>query len=219
MLIEFDASTYWQRSDRFGPKMGFCLANQRPGTNKFFYVVIPKNASSFVTVGIKELGWSSAYFQEIYKPGREQKALVILRDPMDRWISGIVQYLSMYHFTTISTITKDIFELLVDKVVFDDHTECQTYYLNGLETADCIFLNDKNNLRGSLHKVLVEKFFENNSTFNKIDNLNAAERSVAHKKFKEEILFHLNNNSTAIEKIKSYYKKDYDLINSVHYEN
>jgi nicotinamide riboside kinase len=219
MLIDFDFNKYWQRDDRFGPTAGFCLANHRPGVERFLYVVIPKNASSFVTDGLRNMGWSSAYYQEIYKPNRNQKVLVILRDPYQRWISGMVQYLSMYHGDTIKSITKDIFELLVDKVVFDDHTELQSYYLNGIDTNDCVFLNAKDNIRGWLNKTLIEKFSENNTPFIDIGLLNNSQLDYSHKFFKEELLKNLNNNISAVEKIKSYYKKDYDLINSIQYEN
>lgn len=219
MIIEFDWTKYWIRNDRFGPHAGFCLTNSRPGLEKYFYVVIPKNASSFVSDGIRQLGWTSNYYQEIYKPNRGQKVLVVLRDPYKRWVSGIVQYLSMYHTNNIPIITKDIFDLLIDKIVFDDHTEFQSYYLHGIDTNDCIFLNSDLNLRGMLHKTLVEKFFENNTPFININDINHSEYSSSHKNYKTQILNHLNNDSKSIEKIKLFYKKDYDLINSIHYEN
>jgi len=61
-----------------------------PDSTKFF-VNIPKNASSFVLFWGNSHGWIAGNCWE-FKTLNEM--LVILRDPMDRWISGIAQYIN-----------------------------------------------------------------------------------------------------------------------------
>ena len=59
-----------------------------------FIVNIPKNASSFLLSWTSKFGWHSA-LAENYEH-RISEMIVVLRDPLDRWISGIAQYLNGY---------------------------------------------------------------------------------------------------------------------------
>ena len=59
-----------------------------------FIVNIPKNASSFVSSWTNKFGWHAALAEN--HEHRIAEMIVILRDPLDRWISGISQYLNGY---------------------------------------------------------------------------------------------------------------------------
>ena len=63
---------------------------------KYFYLNIPKNSSSFIKKCLGSLGWS---FDNI-RSYPDAKIIVALRDPVKRWISGISEYLFMYHTVT-----------------------------------------------------------------------------------------------------------------------
>ena len=58
-----------------------------------FIINIPKNASSYIHDWAKQQGWRTTLAAN-EKSTREM--IVILRDPVDRWISGIAQYIVTY---------------------------------------------------------------------------------------------------------------------------
>lgn len=57
-----------------------------------FIVDIPKNASSFLGDWTSRYGWRAAVAHNYEH--RIAEMIVILRDPLDRWISGIAQYIN-----------------------------------------------------------------------------------------------------------------------------
>jgi len=72
---------------QFGYGSGMISPNQM-----MFIVDIPKNASSFLNLWLSQYGWGAAVARN--HEHRISEMIVILRDPLDRWISGISQYLN-----------------------------------------------------------------------------------------------------------------------------
>jgi hypothetical protein len=58
-----------------------------------FILNIPKNASSFVLDWARRHDWKAALAQDVTAA---QEMIVLLRDPVERWISGIAQYVNTY---------------------------------------------------------------------------------------------------------------------------
>lgn len=103
-----------------------------------FLLNIPKNASSYLSSWSHALGWSHTWCGEL--PNTVKETCVILRDPVDRWISGMAQYLNGYILhvrgpqgpvfsgdpfdpTLDRKITADMFiehyNMLVERIIFD----------------------------------------------------------------------------------------------------
>lgn len=61
-----------------------------------FLVSIPKNASSSLVDWLGRYEWSSAVVGDNCNWNNVGEVLVVLRDPVERWISGIVQYIHTY---------------------------------------------------------------------------------------------------------------------------
>jgi hypothetical protein len=62
-------------------------------TQQRFLLNMPKNASSYMSDWTYRHGWRAALLENCPKVN---EVIVILRDPVDRWISGICQYLRTY---------------------------------------------------------------------------------------------------------------------------
>lgn len=78
-LEDFDHGGYWHPSTDW----------------LMFYCLIPKNASSWTSQVLAHNGWVRGQIEQC--PRRTiDELIVILRDPVDRWVSGIAQYLSSY---------------------------------------------------------------------------------------------------------------------------
>jgi hypothetical protein len=63
-------------------------------THDRFIINVPKNASSFVLDWGRRHGWSAALAENHSDTITEM--IVILRDPVERWISGMAQYINSY---------------------------------------------------------------------------------------------------------------------------
>ena len=61
-----------------------------------FIVNIPKNASSYILDWAKHHNWSTTEIFNDTKQHYVSEVIVVLRDPLQRWISGIGQYLTSY---------------------------------------------------------------------------------------------------------------------------
>jgi hypothetical protein len=126
------------------------------------FVHIPKNASSFVKGCLINNGWQHS---NTFVPSNHY--LVVLRDPLERWLSGMAEYqvnsnqLDLDAHTIFNTIT------------FDDHTELQTYFLKDVNITKTTFLLFGDNLRNDLNTFLLAYGFNNGVTG--IENINASD--------------------------------------------
>jgi len=66
-----------------------------------FVLNIPKNASSYVLDWAGRHGWSMATVGDSCSWDQVQEMIVVLRDPLDRWISGMAQYLNTYILSVV----------------------------------------------------------------------------------------------------------------------
>ena len=162
------------------------------------FIHIPKNASSFVKGCL--LG------TEKYKHSNNLIAadhyLVTLRDPIERWISGIAQFMSVdinQHITLHE---------LVNTITVDDHTESQTYFLQGIDIDSCTFLKVDQNLRTNIKLWLNENGYTVN--IDDIPNINQGNQLV-----KDRVAAMVDSNSQIKLKLATHYEQDYALINRV----
>lgn len=114
---------------------------------KYNLVHIPKNASSEIKNVLNT--WQHSNYFEIKN---SVEHLVILRDPTDRWISGVAEFLVGNNAHTgflNSNLSVDEIEqamnnrlvqnLLFDFAIFDGHTIPQCWYLRGLNLDNIVF--------------------------------------------------------------------------------
>lgn len=196
-----------------------------------FIVNVPKNASSFVADWGFRNGWRAAIAEN--HPEIEE-IIVILRDPMDRWISGIAQYLRGFilgvhgpngpifpgdpitEYDYVMTVEDfvaqytDVTERLIFDVIsrFDDHVWPQWEILEGL--PDCrrtwFYLDDQltRRLGDYLGWALVDGLDQNRGD----DDLN-------NQGLQEFFRQRLQQRPELKTRIQKHYKRDYDLIEQV----
>ena len=135
-----------------GHTFGTCMT--KPDCN-FMYVNIPKNASSWTKPNLLDLKFE---FYNYHTDKLDKHAMVVLRDPMERWLSGICEYFTLYHRNIDTTqFNKAFYELLMDQVTFDDHTEKQVYFIEGLDPARCTFFLCDDTYRTAFTEFLRQK--------------------------------------------------------------
>jgi hypothetical protein len=164
------------------------------------FVHIPKNASSFV----KGCLFCTEKFIHSNSLINAEQYLITLRDPIDRWVSGIAQFMNTelnQHLTLHD---------LVNTITFDDHTELQTYFLQDIDIDRCTFLKVDQNLRKNIKLWLNENGYTVNADV--IPNINEGNLTM-----KNRFAAMIDGNSQIKLKLAKHYEQDYELINSVQY--
>jgi len=70
-----------------------------------FLLNIPKNASSYLLDWGTRQGWTNAIVGDTCDWHRCKEIIVVLRDPLERWISGIAQYINTYILSVVGPNT------------------------------------------------------------------------------------------------------------------
>lgn len=195
-----------------GHAFGECMSHV---DSAFMYVYIPKNASSWTKPNLKDWGWEFYNYHEDLQI-KNKKAIVVLRDPLERWISGIAEYLYLHHYdTNVWEINNHMINLIFDRVVFDDHTERQINFLHGLDRGNCVFFKCDENYRKNFSDFLNENNMPNE--YYKYDFQHVSANSRIRNEFKNLFQQQIEKHSKYREAIEWYFKKDYDLYFNVEF--
>ena len=204
--MKINAGFYQQWTTK-GHELGTCMSHPN---GDLMYINIPKNASSWTKPNLLDWGWQ---FYNYHTDDINKTAIVVLRDPVERWVSGIAEYLTLYHPNFILH-DFEAMDLIFDRICFDDHTERQVNFIHGLDTEQCIFLKCDDDYSKNFSNLLAEHNMPNR--YFKYDPQHVSEHSPERKKFK--IIFQREiENSKYLESVKNYFQPDYDLINSVQF--
>lgn len=174
------------------------------------YIPIPKNASSFMREWVAaNFNWTTTYD---YGIAPKDQYIVILRDPFERWLAGVAQYMPKEH--NYLNLTNDkILRFVCKHVEFDEHTKLQVDFLRGLDTKNIIFFPFNKNL-----SILLKNYCKNNKLLdNYIDVpfINVSNHDTLKFKFKTALRDFLHKNPEYVDSIKKYYEADYKLLSTI----
>jgi|LakMenEpi03Aug12_release.lakeMendotaPanAssembly.Ray.scaffolds.fasta_scaffold771666_2 hypothetical protein len=177
----------------------------------YFFLSIPKNASVFISNVLHQNKWQYSDLS-IY---RGQNVFCIVRDPVERWISGIATYIATnilgenYGSEMFIRDYNELVERLIfDNINFDDHTTPQIEFVSLVPANMNIkfFLADKNQLLDNLSQYIN---YELKYDLSKI-NENASKNNFDKRNLVN--LFQKILNQKYIDKIKTTYRLDYLLL-------
>jgi hypothetical protein len=199
---------------------------------KTIYHGIPKNASSFIDQLLHSNGWNLFINNEdtlittnTDMPISEVvNCFVVLRDPFDRWVSGITQYIATFGFDTLldkdnaitgMAIRSQVMEIITNIIDIDDHTLPQHYYFANLHPGvDKTYFWVNKNLKNNM--LSFYNLTDNNKTVLPTNNEGKPDDfTIIRNILKTKILRYLDHNPLFKQQIINYYKKDYDIIGSV----
>ena len=181
-----------------GHHLGECWVHNKSYT----YINIPKNASSYLKACLMGSGQRWVYSDHFIET---EQNLVILRDPIDRWCSGMAQSL----FNSGKESSNNI---IFESITFDDHTELQTYFLQGIDLTKTIFFLVSDNLTKNL-----SDWAEENGNVIATENISEynTSRHDDRDKLKQRFLDAVANYPEYMLKLKKHFEADYKLIESV----
>jgi hypothetical protein len=103
-----------------------------PDMKNLIYVQIPKNASCWVKYYLDELGAvTHNYYDQGFDAVTDQ-ALVVLRDPIERWISGMSQVLTGFDPSHSMHVSHIDWDLTTRSIFRNNHTQPQHEFVANL---------------------------------------------------------------------------------------
>ena len=101
-------------------------------TQHYVYVPIPKCASSWMKSTFHWERFVNFETQDQDVP-HDAEFLVVLRDPIDRWISGLAQFHRGSRLKWHKHYRNLGWDRVLSRVIFDNHTEHQTSFLQNID--------------------------------------------------------------------------------------
>ena len=143
--------------------------------------------------------------------------VVVLRDPIDRWITGIAQHITTNvlgkDFGSTHYLEQDnelVHRLMFDQVVFDDHTEQQSWFLEPFNLEKAVFFYCNSSLSKNL-----DTYFDNRFQLATRPYVNVSQDQFDNANLVEHFKKLVYNNKDYQNRLRSYFVRDYDLIHSV----
>lgn len=209
-------NSFYQEFEDHLKSRGFTYGGGRiDKNNQFFYLNIPKNASNYLDRLFAHSDWNIANLETI--DIKKTRCIIVLRDPVERWLSAIVQYamstlgehVGHKFVENYNAVTE---KLLFDQVIFDDHTMPQYYFFDRVKyqySTEYFYHNsDMIPHMAKRYNLKLDQEFEGNTTKSNID-----------KQIMMDFLrTRINQDKNLINAIKNRYREDYRLINSVQFQ-
>jgi len=192
-----------------GHVFGECMSK---ADTDLMYINIPKNASSWTKPNLKDWAWElyNYHTDNLY----HKHALIVLRDPVERWLSGIAEYMYLYHRNTDSVhLSKGFFDLVFDRVAFDDHTDRQILFLQKVDLDNCTFFECNDKFKTNFSDFLNNKGMSN--SYSRYEDQHVTKNSPERLKFYNIFKQQLDTNSKYKQQVEWYFEKDHSLFNSV----
>jgi hypothetical protein len=144
-----------------------------------------------------------------------------LRDPVDRWFSGVTEYFFRFHQDVMQKENQEVIKFICDRKFFDEHTELQINFLEGLDTDQITFFYMDKDLIANLEHFISNKFSLLNHKRQYIKKLrnNYMYYSPEKLRFASLLKQYAQEDLNFIESLKSFYKHDIELISRIRFYN
>lgn len=207
-------------------------------TQCLIYVNIPKNASSWAKHHMP--GWSFNFISKQFDGPANQRLpkwrdqysaqyMVILREPIDRWITGLAQYLRGWDPVHPMYIDNLDWDRVMQTIKFDSHTDLQINFIQGIDFDKTYWLCCDANLHKNFAAIL-EKFRQvpisitlpdqdTENIFNvtsKVQPTVTPGYTTARQQYIVDCIKNkLQQRPDYVERIREFYQQDIELYNSV----
>lgn len=184
-----------------------------------FYLNIPKNASTYLSNTLLNNGWQHHTLGD--SSHLVKQCIVVLRDPVERWISGFATYCSSwllgygYGSDHLVADYNQLTERIVfDNLIFDDHTAPQSWFVDQLPVLMHTTYFDLN--KDTV--VNISKYLSCDLNTSDVD-ANISENHYDQEQLTRFMRNKLVNRPDLVERINEQYSDDFKLIDSVQFYN
>lgn len=145
--------------------------------------------------------------QDTFNLPNNTKVICILRDPIDRWISGTVEFFSQIPPSSILGMNKSlVFWLDKEPYAWDFHTEHQSKDINTSWDIDYFWFGP----------TVLQDIQAKYKCFDKIIHTH---REKFRTPYRQAIIEFMQNNPQVESRLKTFYKNDYTLIENSQFVN
>ena len=186
------------------------------------WINVPKCGSSFMQKIFHDFGWSE-YKHHTALLKTDMDKVMVLRDPVERWISGFSEYALDHPWLESYLDDNKVWELILSNPVFDDHTQFQHKFMEGFNTDNLcyIYMQDQpKNFYSALENWCNiyympitpgrQSRFMHWTTKN-----NPAENEPVRGRVNKKIREKLQEDKTKRAKIRELHKQDYQFMDSI----
>ena len=180
-------------------------------TLKYAWINIPKNGSSFIQKVLGDNAWNNVPEDLISSIAESPsiKKIVVLRDPVERWISGFAQCMSDRNIDVLNLLDDDRFiDTVMMNPVYDDHTEYQHRFIGNAHNLEYIYMQKS---RPNEFYRLLAAWVRNTGGVANFDNwrdpVNPASNDTTKFAINNKLMPYTNYNV-----LKDLHKKDYGLF-------
>src|SRR6056300_291286 len=179
---------------------------------KYAWINIPKNGSSFIQKTLDDNAWNNVPDDLINSIAESPsiKKIVILRDPVERWISGFAQCMSDRNINILDLLDNNKFiTTIVMNPVYDDHTEYQHRFIGNAQNLEYIYMQKT---RPNEFYRLLAAWIRNTGGVANFDNwqdpVNPASNNANKLAINNKLSVQFNRDTM----LKDLHKKDYELF-------
>ena len=212
------------------------LPQPKHNAQQLVYIQIPKNASCWAKYHLSQIKFLFYnYYQQGFDPDRH-KALVILRDPLERWVSAMGQLITGHEPGHYMHVDRIDWNKITTTILRNNHTQPQHDFFANIPKENIIWFRCDSDLEQRFTHCL-ETYgvnLEVMSPESDVDNVFNITKKVPSKvtggthfgkKFEmpaqqtivERITSVLKQNPEYCDRIKNLYQKDLELFNTVPY--
>ena len=182
------------------------------------YYCIPKCASMWMRLCLSLHGkdkmqdrWEYTCFVD--EPLHDYRKIIVLRDPVERWISNCPALDVIDQIAQDQTAVRNMFDG-IQQWQYDEHAAPQFDFVNGLDLTTVVWFRCDKDLSTNIeHFFSCEKFdYQVPSIINQQSQDERTNRAAG-------IWRRLLQDPENLQKFQAAYKKDYDLIDSVRFYN
>ena len=168
---------------------------------KHSYLHIPVNSSCWGKTTFTNFGFTWGEAKNLIDP--DYKIIVFLRDPIDRWLSGLSTWLTarLPQHTSLFHVRDNcaLLDVLFDVVHLDEHTQRQQFFLQNLNVDQMKFFMVNDSLSISVTDYLNKKFNKKIEPFPAENATTLEGGKLIPKQYFKQVL---ESNSKYLEKIK-----------------
>jgi hypothetical protein len=228
--------------NQVGEGQSYCIIRDNP-SRSLVYVNIPKNASSWTkhhTPGFLFNYRTQKFYKDIPTKFDVSKwaehlqnvqYVVILREPINRWVTGLAQYLQGWDSEHAMHINNVDWAYIFDTVVFDSHTRPQCDFIKGIDHSKIIWLRCDDTLANNFGKMM-EQFTgtpfnlttedqDPTNVFHITKKIKLRGTELFTTKLQQNIVDRINeklsSNPNYLNRLQSFYKEDFELFETVNY--
>jgi len=188
----------------------------------FIYIPIQKNAHTWTVNELLARGFTNKTFFHNPEYINAKDTIVVLRDPIERWISGMAEYFSIALWdmklldTSTDVIDEEMLEIIINKTELDQHTRSQTDFIKKINMNKLIFFNFHDNYTMRFRDFLNSRgLLQDGVNWAKLNSTDTKFRTP-HKTLRWVTFFNeVLKNPQYLKKIQNFYEEDQKLIDSV----